>query len=190
MHKRVIQYENADGQDVSKECYFHLSKAELLELGLLDFESRWTKMLEAGDIKQLINEFKQIVLNAYGERNSDGEFVKNADIRAQFESSEAFGELIFELATDPNKATEFITATVPKSLSKQMAMLDAPLPESDGPIPANVQRAQLGLAPIPEDNDLPAWYREGREPTRQELMKMGPDEMKAAFAARAARQNQ
>jgi hypothetical protein len=123
--KKTITYEDFNGETVSEDFFFHLSKAELVEMemshdgGLAD---SLQKIIADQDGKSIIAEFKNIILGAYGKRSEDGKrFVKNATTREEFESSEAYSALFMELVTNADAAVEFINGIVPGNLGEETA---------------------------------------------------------------------
>jgi hypothetical protein len=130
--KKTITYEDFNGETVSEDFFFHLSKAELVELEMSyngGLSVALERIIAAEDGQAIIKEFKNIILGAYGQRSSDGRrFIKNQILRDEFESSEAYSTLFMELVTDTNAAIEFVNGVVPKNLTEDMAKL-AVVPE-------------------------------------------------------------
>ena len=81
MLKKTITYEDFNGDKVSEDFFFHLSKAELVELELSHkggLSEALKRIVESEDGKAIIAEFKNIILSSYGQRSDDGKrFVKN-----------------------------------------------------------------------------------------------------------------
>lgn len=132
MLKKTISYTDFNGDDVSEDFYFHLSKAELVELELSykgGLEAAIKRIVEAEDGKAIIAEFKKIILGSYGQRSEDGRrFIKNQTLRDEFESTEAYSTLFMELVTDAEKAAEFVRGIIPKDLSEETAKVVAVAP--------------------------------------------------------------
>jgi hypothetical protein len=134
MLKREISYENFDGEQVTETIYFNISKPEIIELEV-EYEGGFGKMMEriveAEDAKQLIHEFKRIVLLAYGKKSEDGKrFIKSDELREEFSQSAAYNELFMELATDDKAAAAFIKGILPKDLADAVeeSSTETPLP--------------------------------------------------------------
>lgn len=125
MLKKTIKYENFNGEEVVEDFYFHLSKAELVEMELSHeggLSEALTRIVVAEDTKSIIKEFKDIVLGSYGQKSPDGRrFIKNQQLRDEFESTEAYSTLFMELVTDTDAAIEFINGVIPKSLAEEAA---------------------------------------------------------------------
>jgi hypothetical protein len=125
--KKTITYEDFDGNEVQEDFFFHLSKAELVEMevshegGLAESLQR---IIAAEDGKAIIAEFKNIILSAYGKRSEDGKrFVKNAAIREEFESSEAYSAFFMDLVTNADAAIEFVNGIIPQGLDVDAAKI-------------------------------------------------------------------
>lgn len=125
MLKRTIKYNDYNGVERTEDFYFNLTTAEITEMemgtegGLAEMIQR---IVAAQDTKAIIKVFKDILLAAYGEKSPDGRrFIKNQEIRDNFEQTEAYSILFMELATDADKAAEFINGIVPENVNKQMA---------------------------------------------------------------------
>lgn len=127
MLKKTITYEDFNGDTVSEDFFFHLSKAELVELEMSHeggLSSALQRIVEAEDGKGIVAEFKNIILGAYGKKSLDGKrFVKNQTIREEFESTEAYSTLFMELVMDADAAAEFINGIIPKEMAEEAAKL-------------------------------------------------------------------
>ena len=101
MYRRPITFTDYDGNQVTENFEFNLSKAELVEM-----EAEYPGGMQA---------IKDIILRSYGERSLDGRrFVKNDDMREKFSQTDAYSELFMELAMNPDKTAEFINNIIPK----------------------------------------------------------------------------
>lgn len=149
MLKKSITFKDLDGNSVTEDFYFNLSKAELAEF----------EMSEAGGMKirleniianaetdpgSVIREFKHIIEMSYGVRSDDNKrFIKSADLANSFMQTDAYSELFTELVTDPAAAISFINGIVPFNASDQPAGNAASLPTvQDVPLPEPTQTAE------------------------------------------------
>jgi hypothetical protein len=121
--KKTITYEDFNGETTSEDLFFHLSKAELVELEMSHeggLSGSLQKIIDSQDGKAIIAEFKSILLNSYGKKSEDGRrFIKNQTMRDEFESSEAYSTLFMELVTDTDAAVEFINGVIPKGMAEE-----------------------------------------------------------------------
>ena len=124
MLKKTIKYEDYNGVERNEDFYFNLTKAELfqMELGMEGgLEEHIMKIIKAQDLPTIINLFKKIILESYGEKSDDGKrFIKVTDdginLANRFAQTEAFSQLYMELATDDNAAAEFMKGIMPKGV--------------------------------------------------------------------------
>ena len=119
MFVKKITYEAIDGNTYTEDFYFHLSKAEIMEMemgttgGMSQLINR---IVAAQDSAEIIKLFKNVILKAYGVKSDDGKrFIKTQEVRDAFVQSEAYSVLFMELATDADAAQVFINAVMPKA---------------------------------------------------------------------------
>ena len=117
-----IKYVDFDDNERSEDFYFNLTKAEVAEMEM-STEGGLAKMLEKivaeQDSRRIIEIFKDLILRSYGEKSPDGKrFTKNKEIGESFSNTEAYSELFMLLATDAEKASDFINGILPKSMNK------------------------------------------------------------------------
>lgn len=129
MYSRKIKYTDYDGNEREEEYFFHLSKAEVLEMqmswdGGLDKILR--KIIEEKDQKRMIEMFKMIILKSYGEKSLDGKrFIKTPEVVEAFTQTEAYSELFMLLSTNDQVASEFINGILPPKLIEEANELAA-----------------------------------------------------------------
>lgn len=147
MLKKTITYKNFNDEEVTEDHFFHLSKAELVELEMSHqggLSEALQNIIAAEDGKSIIAEFKKIILGSYGKKSPDGKrFVKTQEMRDEFESSEAYSTLFMELVTDTDKAIEFINGIVPQGLADDAAKVTQLRPAEPKPEPVVVSRAAV-----------------------------------------------
>lgn len=152
MLKKTVKYTDPfSGEEVEEDLYFHLTKAEIVELevshegGL----SEWMKKIVVSqDNKQIIAEFKNIILSAYGVRSENGRFVKTQEFRDEFVSSEAYSAFFMDLLTDDTteKMIEFTTGIMPAGLTnEEMDTIKKELAEIDR------EENPTKLTPVPDE---------------------------------------
>jgi bifunctional ADP-heptose synthase (sugar kinase/adenylyltransferase) len=128
MLKKTISYETLDGETVTEDFYFNLSKSELFELEVSEeggMEAYLKRIIASKDGKTIISEFKKLILMTYGVKSQDGKrFIKNDQVREEFEQSPAFDKLFFELCTDSEAGAEFVNAIVPSDLAEAIEKME------------------------------------------------------------------
>lgn len=148
MLKKTITYEDFNGETTSEDFFFHLSKAELVELELSHkggMSEALQRIIDAEDGKAIIAEFKSLILNSYGKKSDDGKrFIKNQQLRDEFESSEAYSTLFMELVTDTDVAVEFINGIIPQGMAEEAAKVaSVDLKVLEKPEPIIITRAEI-----------------------------------------------
>lgn len=130
MLKKTITYTDYNGVNRTEDHYFHLTKAELMEMemgttgGLAEMIKR---IVAAQDAPAIIKIFKDLILKAYGVKSPDGKrFIKNQDIIDEFAQTEAYSQLFMELAMDAEKAAEFVNGIMPSDIDTKEAMKQIP----------------------------------------------------------------
>lgn len=122
MLKKTITYEDYNGDTVTDDFYFNLTKVECMELEYSfgannTLSNAITTLVESEDIGALIAAIKKILLMSYGIKTPDGKrFIKNDSIREEFEQSPAFENIYWDLVTNPDEAASFISGIVPQNV--------------------------------------------------------------------------
>ena len=118
MLKKTITYTDYNGAERTEDFYFNLTKAEVVEMQYSiggGLKERLESIVKTQDQPAIISEFKKLILMAYGEKSADGkQFMKSAEISKKFECTEAYSVLFMELATDADKAAEFVNGITPQ----------------------------------------------------------------------------
>lgn len=124
MLERAFTYEGFDGKTYTDTWGFYLSKADLLEIQLGSFvglDALMRQLIDAKDGKSIMAIVKEIILKSVGKPSADGRhFIRNEEVRQDFQQTEAYSQLFEELVTDAEKAAEFIAAVVPKELGVRL----------------------------------------------------------------------
>ncbi len=175
MLKKTITYPDLDGNSITEDFYFNLSKAEIAEMELSHaggFSGYLKTMIETQDGAQIIATFKNILLSAIGRRSEDGKrFVKSQEIRDEFVQTEAYSQLFMELVTDGTAAAQFVESIVPSDLREAIAKGEN----------------ALDLPTAKDEPEKPAWMIEDRDPTQAEFAAMSKEEMQEAFQRKTNR---
>lgn len=164
MLKKTIAFKDLDGNIVTDDFYFNLSKAELAEMemsqkdGLTDYLK---KIVAESDGPKLIEMFKKLLTMSIGKRGEDGrQFVKSQAIVDNFVQTDAYSELFVELATNAGSAAAFVKGIVPSDMAEAIDKAEA------------------------EGVKEPAWITEGRTPTPEEVKNATPEQLQIAFTRR------
>lgn len=132
MIKQVIKFKDYEGNDRSATAWFNLSNRELMALAskyapqTADLEAVSAHLQEVGDLTLQLKFIDDVLLTAYGERDTDGiMFKKSAEIRSNFENSVVYDSFFEQLIQDESLMKTFI-AGVPQDQSKTKALSEAP----------------------------------------------------------------
>lgn len=123
MLKKTFTFEDYNGVERTEDHYFHLNKAEIMEMemgttgGLTEMIDR---IIATKDGPAIMKIFKDLILRAYGVKSPDGrEFIKNDKVRDSFEQTEAYSMLFMELATDADAAAAFVNGILPPDIAEK-----------------------------------------------------------------------
>ena len=205
MIKKVIKFQDFDGNEVTEEHYFHLSKAELIEMELAEeggMAAKLEAIVEANSGAQIIKTFKDMISASYGLRDPTNptRFTKDPKVTLDFMTSLAFDALFQELLTDPMAAAVFANGLVPSDLADNDVVKKA-FAEANLPIPVEASVGmKSGMIPAPyrieedkhsglkrprdEKDVLLPWAF--REPTRREAELMTKEQLQDVFVRRGS----
>ena len=124
MLKKTHTYTDYNGTERTEDFYFNLSEAEIMEMemgttgGLAEMIK---KIVATKNVPAIVKVFKDLVLKSYGEKSADGKrFIKSEEIATAFSQTEAYSDIFMELATNADKAAEFVNGIVPAKMSKKL----------------------------------------------------------------------
>ena len=124
MFERAFTYEGFDGKQYTDTWGFYLSKADLLEIQLGTFvglDQLIKRLIDTQNGKEIMAIIKEIILKSVGRPSQDGKrFIRNQEIRDEFEQTEAYSQLFEELVMDGEKAMDFIISAVPREVGEKM----------------------------------------------------------------------
>lgn len=137
MLKKTIMFKDLDGNPRVEDFYFNLSKTELIKMEVSQkdgMEAYLKKIIDSSDNKEIMAIFESIILSAYGKRSEDGvRFMKSDEISTEFNQTDAYEELMFELMTDANAAAKFITGVIPADFESRMGEVSASVENQELP---------------------------------------------------------
>lgn len=147
MLKRTITYEDFDGNTITEDFYFNLTKPEMLELDAAykpDLAETFKKALAEENREALLNIFKDLILRSYGVRSADGKrFIKEPEITKEFTQTNAYATLYIELLQSDELASDFFIGISPSDIAEQMKKQD---------LRAEVAK-ELGIAPPKDESN-------------------------------------
>jgi hypothetical protein len=186
--KKTITYENPfTKQTVSEEHYFHISKADLIEMQMENMNEPEVVHPETGqklegypamlqrivndkDGKEIMAIVKDMVRRSYGKKSGD-RFLRGPEIWEDFLSTEAWSQLYFELCTDAEAQAEFMNGIFPSDMLEEANKLAAAQAKT------NTNGHTVTTEPVE-----PTEPSSGRVLTNQEVVEMDSDELKSGIA--------
>lgn len=169
MFKKTINFKDFDGNPQTGVFYFHISKAELLAMSANgdEMQARIRRIIAEKDGAKILNEYRELIKLAVGIRSEDGQrFVKDEASQSILLDSPAFDELLMELATDAEAASDFVQQLLPEKMQKEMI---------------DQLRKSNSETETPEDT-RPAYQKEHRHPRQNEFASMSTEELAEAMA--------
>lgn len=132
--KKITQtYTTLDGEEITEDFYFNLTKAELLELELDtegSVENFVQKCKNHKDAKAIAAFVKNILIKSYGERTLDGRsFVKSINgesLGERFSYCAAFSDIYIELISSADSLANFLKEIIPPLEKNVEAVLETP----------------------------------------------------------------
>ena len=128
MYRKVVTFENYDGEQREMEVYCALTEAEVVEL-----EVSWDgglkgvleKIIQEKDQKRMVEMIKMLITKSYGKKSIDGnKFIKNQEVLDDFMQTPAYSELFMLLSTDADEASAFVNGIIPKKLTARLEALE------------------------------------------------------------------
>lgn len=117
MLKKTIKFTDFNGNEREEDFFFNLTKSEILKMEMGEsggLTEKIKRIVAAQDTPAIMEVFEDLISRAYGEKSADGKrFVKSKEISEAFMQTQAYDELFMEIATNEDKAAEFINAIVP-----------------------------------------------------------------------------
>lgn len=122
MVKKTIVYNDLNGNQLTDDFYFNISKAELIDMQIEDesFQAKIQRIVDTKDDRRLQKLVSELIDKSFGVRSSDGiEFLKGDEYLRHFKATDAYNNLRVELATDADKLTEFVKGIMPSDLMEK-----------------------------------------------------------------------
>ena len=123
MIKKTITFEDYNGEDRTKDFYFHMNQVEFSKLnGEVPggIEKRMQKIIEDRDEDALLRIIDLIVSRSYGEFDEADEFTKvsktGRPLYEKFVNTDAYDQLIIELIQNEDNIVTFLKSIMPKKV--------------------------------------------------------------------------
>ena len=129
MYRRVIDFENYDGEARQMEVMCALTEAEVIELEVSwdgGLKAVLEQIIQEKDQKRMVEMMKMLITKSYGKKSMDGNrFVKNQEVLDDFMQTPAYSELFMLLSTDAEEASKFVNGIIPQKLTERVKDLEA-----------------------------------------------------------------
>lgn len=123
MIKRIFTFETLDGESVTEEYLFNLTKSELRELYFEREGGTYAyaqSLVSSSDVGRSLQLMIDLVMHSVGVRSDDGRrIVKDNLVRMNFRNSPAYDELMTELFDD-GRFVEFLKHVIPNENAEAM----------------------------------------------------------------------
>lgn len=126
MVKKTVTFTDFNGNEITKDFYFNLTKMEFKELdenipgGL---NNLMDKLLTEKDRNLTVRLLSILLLAAYGEKTDDGRFVKEdvhgRRLSSYFKVSEAWDVLFMNLVQNERELSDFLVGIIPKDMQSE-----------------------------------------------------------------------
>lgn len=134
MIKQTVTYNDFEGNVVTEDLYFNLTKFEATEFALelpedlqevgenmneANAMESLSKMIDKLGRKGIVDFIKKLVLKAYGVKNPDNRgFDKSEELTRRFANSIAFSEFMMKLLSDDTASAEFVKGVIPSEMAE------------------------------------------------------------------------
>lgn len=122
MLKKTMTYVDFDENSRTEDFYFNLTRAECIKMQLSingGLDKFLEKIINEQDQTKIYDYMEEFVQKSYGEKSNDGKhFIKSDEILQRFISTQAYSDLILELATNAKAAADFINGVLPQGHNK------------------------------------------------------------------------
>lgn len=192
MLKKTVKYLDFDDQPQEETLYFNITMTEFTDH--MDLAERVEKLdaimkeerreMTTAEVKSVLDLVKELVYLSYGVRSADGKRFSKKDENGvprwhEFVETAVYDTFVYSLFVNPQEAVDFVIGVLPADLRA----------EARKSVEAQLAPKAVEDAPVEKDN-RPAWVRENREPTQQELIGMPADQLREMYVAKAARNSQ
>ena len=121
---KEVTYTDYFGNQRTEKCHFQLSESELTELAYSvkgGFIAAMTRMIDDRNEPELVENYKKLLLLAYGEISPDGRrFMKSEELSREFSQTPMYDKIFMELTTSETALSDFVRNVIPQNLSNDL----------------------------------------------------------------------
>lgn len=121
--KRIISFEDIDGNPVTEEWYFSLGKTDVLDMEVahrVDVVEYLTTIVKERRSRDLLTLFRDLLMKSVGKR-SGNRLDKSEAIVQEFKNGGAYEQLFSELLEMDDAGASFFNSMMPKDVQEQIA---------------------------------------------------------------------
>ena len=137
MITKAITFRDLEGNKVTRNFHFHMSKDELIRLQVEDrrgLKAAMEAIQESQDAAGALDWIEKIILLAVGEKSEDGlSFEKSEAYRRYFKGTDAYSELIWGIFNSDDQGASFFGALIPQWVREELDEHAKTLPEQQTP---------------------------------------------------------
>ena len=140
MFKKEITFKDYNGEEKTKDFWFHLKKTEILELAaelpdyvtdnIIDEDGNAVEQDIGHEIYEALGKsgvmkfIKSLILKSYGVRSRDGKtFEKSDELTYKFSQTLAFEKLYYDMITKDDVFVEFVNAVIPNNIDENVKLV-------------------------------------------------------------------
>lgn len=124
MLKETIKYTDYNGNEVTEDVYFNLTKPELIKLQASvpgGFAEKMNNAIQNKNTMAVVDVYDTLIRKAYGVKSEDGKrFQKTEPILNAFLESEAYATIFMNVISDAEYAQKFVNGILPADLLAQV----------------------------------------------------------------------
>lgn len=121
MIKENFTYQDVDGNDITEQLYFHLTKKQIIQMAEEGWGDRMQRIATSDSVKDKVELIEYFITTSVGHRQVDDNgkvrFVHYSEQElAEWKSSDNYDEFLFSLVSNPTKAVDFINNLIPANM--------------------------------------------------------------------------
>lgn len=124
MLKKTITYTDYNDRSRTEDFRFNLSRTEILDMAIgkrRDLGKLLSDIITESDPTKFISLIEDLIQISYGRKSEDGKrFIKSEELTRDFTQTEAYSELLVDLALNADKAVEFVNAIIPTKFIQEI----------------------------------------------------------------------
>lgn len=160
MIKENFTYQDVDGNDITEPLYFHLTKAQIIQMAEEGWGDRLKQIASSNGVKDKVDLIKHFIDISVGHRKVDEKgkvrFIHYSEQElADWKAADDYDEFLFSLVSNPTKAANFINNLMPAEV---ISAADKQLRQNQVKQPQDHMPKREAYNPDEHRYDIPAQY--------------------------------